>query len=80
MYSEACYVKKQSFVTQIMLEKGIKVYFKTNSNVYNMEQAEQVEQFCLCPFYLPVMGKHLRVWHRAKHCYKKNPGKSPQIC
>lgn len=37
MYSEACYVKKQSFVTQIMLEKGIKVYFKTNSNVYNME-------------------------------------------
>lgn len=79
MYSKACCVKKQSFVTQIMLGKGIKVYFVTISNVYNMEQAKQVEQFCLCPFYLPAMGKHLPVWHRAKHIYKKNAGESPQI-
>lgn len=49
-------------MTQIGIEKRIKISFMTIANVYNSEQTELLKQFCLCLFYPPAMGKDFSVW------------------
>lgn len=64
-----------NFVNQVREGKGIKTIVVTTANIQKLEQVEQLEQSCLCPFYLPAKDRHLSS-DRVEDCQKKTPGKT----